>query len=144
MLAVLGGIALLAVSWFTAPADVGRFLGRTTQVQATVTAMATVDAKTSGFPRWIRQRFTVSWTDPNGVAHTGTSTVITRNGAGHDLGTTLPAQWIPGTDDVTVATVGQSVVAVGWPLAAGVLLLIVGLAAAWGTRRFRGRRRPAG
>ena len=112
LVAVVGGLVLLALSWFTARADAERLLGRTTEVQATVTQIATVDAKTTGFPRWIRQRYTVTWTDSTGAPHTGTSTVISGDGAGHDLGQTIAAQWVSGTDDVTVATTGQSMVAV--------------------------------
>ena len=140
LVAVVGGLVLLALSWFTARADAERLLGRTAEVQATVTKIATVDAKTTGFPRWIRQRYTVTWTDPTGAIHTGTSTVITRDGAGHDLGQTIAAQWVSGTDDITVATTGQSMVAVGWPLAGGLLLVAIGVGAAWGARLVRRRR----
>lgn len=143
LLAVMGGIFLVAIPWIKTPADVQRLLGRTTEVSATVTKVATVDAKTSGFPRYIRQRYTVTWPDPSGGARTGTSTVITRHGAGHDLGHTIPAQWIPGTDDVTVATTWQSVILVGWPLAGGLLLLVVGIGMTRGVRWLR-RRRNAG
>lgn len=143
LFAVVCGAFLLAVPFVRSPADVQRLLGRTTTVEATVVEMNTVRAQTSGFPRWIEQRFTVTWADPDGAARTGTSAVITRDGAGLDLSQTVSAQWIPGGDDVTVATVGQSVVAVGWPLAGGLLLLMVGLGLTVGWRWLRGRR-PAG
>lgn len=141
VVALVAGLVLLAVPWFTNRADVDRLLGRTTEVPATITAMATLNSKTSGFPRYIRQQFTVTWSDPSsGATMTGKSVVITRDGAGHDLGQTIPAQWVPGTDDITVATTWQSVILVGWPLAGGLLLLVVGIGLARGARWLRRRR----
>lgn len=141
LLAAVGGLVLLAVPWFTSRADVDRLLGRTTGVQATVTEVATLNSRNSGFPRYSRQQFTVTWPDPSsGATITGKSIVITRDGAGHDLGQTVPAQWVPGTDAITVATTWQSVIVVGWPLAAGAFLLVVAIVVTWGARRLRRRR----
>lgn len=141
LLAVVGGLFLLVVPWFTNRADVDRLLGRATEVQATVIEMRTVDAKVSGFPRYIRQQFTVTWLDPSsGSTISGKSTVVTRNGAGHDLTQTVPAYWVPGTNDITVATTWQSIILVGWPLASGVLLLLVAIGLISGARWFRHRR----
>lgn len=140
LLAVVAGLVLLAVPWFTTPADAQRLLGRTTQVPATVTEVATLGTSPFRFPRYIRQQYTVTWPDPAGATLTGKSTVITQNGAGHELGQTIPAQWIPGTDDVTVATTWQSVILVGWPVAGGLLLLVVAIGLTRGARWIRRRR----
>ncbi|WP_420121571.1 hypothetical protein [Nakamurella sp.] len=132
---VLGALAFCAVVAITAvffPADAARLVGRTEPVTATVidSSGSSQPSRSSGSSTsrsWF-QHYTVTWVDDEGVEHTGESTLVFRGGSATPSpapGDTVPAAWVPGTDRVTVATVGQSITTVFGPATTGLIVLAV-------------------
>lgn len=130
---VIGVLALLAVVAITAvvfPADAARLVGRTEAVTATVidtsgTRSSARAAGSSTRSTWF-QRYTVTWVDDQGAERTGDSTLVLSGGSSVPLpapGESVPAQWVPGTGLITVATVGQSVTTVFGPAATALIVL---------------------
>lgn len=151
LLSVVGALVILVVvPMLFFPADLERLVGRTDAVTATVVdhSVSRTDRRSSGSSAyrstWF-DRYTVTWTGADGVIRTADTTLVTpngwlRSGPTPTPGTQVAAQWVPGTDRITIATLGQSVAAVVGPLVTALVIVAVGALGRRLVRRLRSAR----
>lgn len=133
LVGIVGFLVLVVVPCVFYPADVARLAGRTETVPATVIDQSATHSNrgTAGGSTspWFHH-FTLRWVDDAGVERTGDSAVVLRRGSSQPLpapGDEVSAEWLPGTDLITVATLGQSITNVFWPFIAALGALLVGV-----------------